>query len=136
MNKTLFSLLMLTVFAAPPAFANNDGPKSPSWFTGKMECQNGMKKAGFKDPATNNVTFYSLSEISHQAQTLNWPDSSNPMSFDDREKRKTQLQRVTKLLHEMSCDDPSTQTAKPDWPEGPTYGAPAEAHAPEAPIVQ
>jgi hypothetical protein len=92
------TLIIVAILVSSPAFADHDVTGD---FAGKMKCENGMKKAGFKDTATQNTTWYTLNEISHTAQALSWDDS---MSFDDREKRKLQLQHVVTLLHNLDCD--------------------------------
>src|SRR5271168_2063325 len=96
------ALILPIAFNPVPVFA--DSKPITGDFTGKTMCQNGLKKAGFKDPHTKNITYYTLNEISRQAQALSWPEPDNPMNFDEREKLKVPLQHVITLLRELSCD--------------------------------
>lgn len=102
MKKT-FRLAMsaiLLCLLATPAFA--DRPVEGD-FASKVKCENGVKKAGFKDPTTKNLTWYTFTEVSHAEDDLSWPDA-NGMSFDARETRKLELAHVLHVMRETNCD--------------------------------
>jgi hypothetical protein len=121
-NAGMACMAFLAVIAAAPAWANT--PSKTESFTGKVMCKSGIKKAVFKDALTENLTYYSLSDLDKQEQELTWPSSSNAMSFDDRQKRKTELQKALKAVRKFDCDasDALPPTESDTQPQGQGHG--------------
>lgn len=110
MNKTMmrslscgFLAVLLALTLVNSVHAENKEITPDLSFAGKTECENGQKKAGFKD-AKRNIHWFTAGQVAQRIKDLTWPDSSNSMSFDAREAQKVQLQHVSKTLRDFSCD--------------------------------
>jgi len=120
--RRIMAITACIALLAAPAWA--DTPSKTESFTGKVACKSGIKKAEFKDALTENLTYYSLSDLDKQEQELTWPSSSNAMSFDDRQKRKTELQKALKSVRKFDCDTSDTPppTESDAQPQGQGHG--------------
>jgi hypothetical protein len=103
---------MLVMMMVLPAMASDVQGR----FAGKVECVGDKKLADFKTSTTAlGVTHHSSQDIKRRIDALTWPTGNESLSFDDREKEKTELLHALKLLRDLSCDENAdTATTAPD----------------------